>query len=752
MRIDTQAYNAPAPDPTSSDLAAPDPAASGPTGGVSPSRRRFLVGTAAGLGLLVGFQAVGGRIARAAGQGAAIAPNAFLRIGPDSIVTVVAKHFEMGQGTTTGLATLVAEELDADWARVQVEWAPSDPTRYNNILWGQIQGTGGSTAIANSFEQYRKAGAIARDLMLRAAAATWDVPVAELVTEASHVVHTPSGRRLPYGALVDSAATLPPAADVPLKTPDRYRLIGRTLPRQDSPAKTDGTAVFAMDVRRPGMLTAVIARSPRFGGTVKRFDATAALAVTGVTDVVPVPTGVAVLARDTWAAIKGRDALSVDWDVSRAETRSSAQIVADLKAGFDQPALSARQDGDARAALAGAAGTIEAEFSFPYLAHAPMEPLNCVIEVTDGRCDIWAGSQLPTVEQGTAAAILGLEPQAVHIHTVYAGGSFGRRATPTADYIAEAAAVVKAIDARAPVHLVWTREDDIRGGYYRPAYVHRIRAAVDAAGDPLAWHQHIVGQSILTGTPFEAFLVKDGVDKTSVEGADTLPYAIPNLTVEVTNTTSPVPVLWWRSVGHTHTAYSTEIMIDELAIAAGRDPVDFRMALLKDHPRHAGVLALAAEKAGWGTPLPAGRARGVALHASFNSYVAEVAEVSLTDGVLKVEKVVCAVDCGQVVNPDVVVAQMQSGIGYGLGAVIRNEILLQDGAVVQSNFPDYAPLRIAEMPDIEVHIVASDAAPTGVGEPGTPPIGPAVANAIRHLTGEAPRVLPFVRNGLTFFS
>lgn len=718
--------------------------------GPAATRRQFLVGSAAGLGLLIGWQAVGGRMAQAAAPTGPYAPNAFVRIGPDNLVTVVAKHFEMGQGTTTGLATLVAEELDADWEHVRTEWAPADASRYNNLNWGPMQGTGGSSAIANSFEQYRKAGAIARDLLVRAAAQEWDVPTAAIRTEASHVVHAPTGKRLPYSALIDRAAKLDPAETVPLKQPADYRLMGRIIPRRDSPAKTDGTAVFAMDVRRPGMLTAVVARPPKFGGKVKSFDAADAMKVKGVTDVVEIPTGIAVLATDTWAAIKGRGALWIDWDLSAAETRSSEAILEEYRALAGKPGTSARADGDVESAFAGAAKTIEAEFSFPYLAHAPMEPLNCTVEMSDGRCDIWAGSQFPTVEQATAAAILGLKPEQVFIHTVYAGGSFGRRATTNADYIAEAATVAKAIGGKAPVHVVWTREDDVQGGYYRPAYVHRIKAAVDDKGEPIAWQQRIVGQSILTGTPFEAFMVKDGVDATSVEGASTLPYAIANLSVDLHTTEVGVPVLWWRSVGHTHTAYSTEIMIDELAEAAGRDPVAFRMALLKDHPRHAGVLKLAAEKAGWGSAVPEGRARGVAVHESFNSYVAEVAEVSLTDGMLKVEKVVCAVDCGQVVNPDVVVAQMQSGIGYGLGAVMRNAIELDGGEVVQTNFPDYEPLRITDMPDVEVYMVDSSEAPTGVGEPGTPPIGPAVANAIRKLTGKAPRNLPFTREGLEF--
>lgn len=713
------------------------------------TRRQFLVvSSGATAGLLIGFRASAADAADTAGT---LTPNAFVRVESDGTVTVICKHFEMGQGTTTGLATLVAEELDADWSTVRVEWAPADATRYNNLFWGPMQGTGGSTAIANSFEQYRKAGAVARDMLVRAAAARWEVAPDSCETRDGRVTHPPSGRSEGYGALAAEAARLAPPELVLLKSPEAFRLIGKQLPRKDSSDKCDGSAVFALDVRVPGMLRAVVARPPRFGGTVKSFDDTAARGVRGVVDVVQVPSGVAVLAENTWAAIKAREALSVEWDFTHAESRSTSTLRNEYNTLAGKPGTPARRDGDPDTALAGAAQVVYADFHFPFLAHAPMEPLNCVIAPAADGCDVWAGSQFPTVEQATVAAILGLEAPQVRIHTVYAGGSFGRRATPTADYVAEAAMVFKASGAARPVQLVWTREDDIKGGYYRPMYHHRIKAGLDKKGRPVAWKHTIVGQSIVADTPFAEFLVKDGVDKTSVEGVADMPYAVPHVHVDLHTTRAGVPILWWRSVGHTHTAFAVESFVDELAHAAQADPVEYRLALLEGHPRWAGVLRLAAERAGWGKPLAAGRGRGVAVHASFSSFVAEVAEVSVAaDGAVKVDRVVCAVDCGLAVNPDVIRAQMEGGIGFGLGAVMRNAITLRDGEVEQSNFPDYLPLRIGDMPPVEVHIVPSAESPTGVGEPGVPPIGPALANAIFAATGKRPRVLPMTESGIRF--
>lgn len=726
----------------------------GVTMSVKVSRRRFLQGAAvAGAGLVIGFHLPRGiPKAIAVPQGSAevpaademFAPNAFVRIAPDNTVTVISKHIEFGQGTYTGLATILADELDADWGQVRVESAPADAKRYNNLFFGPVQGTGGSTAIANSWEQLRRAGAMARAMLVDAAAEDWDVSATEITVARGVVSHPDSDRSATFGDLAERAAALTPPVEVKLKDRKDFTLIGTEVSKVDSRSKSTGTAVFTTDVSLPDMLTAVIARPPRFGATVKSFDASPALAVTGVTDVVAVPAGVAVVARDFWSAKKGRDALVVEWEESRAEQRGSAELFEEYRALAQTSGAVVRKDGDAAGALAGAARVFEAVYEFPYLAHAPMETLDCVVQLDNDACEVWAGSQLQTVDQMTVAKTVGLAPEKVKLNTLFGGGSFGRRATPNGDVAGEAASIAKAIDGRAPVKLIWTREDDIRGGRYRPLYVHRLRAGLDGAGNIIGWEQRIVGQSILKGTPFEESLVKDGIDSTSVEGASDLPYAIPNFLLELHTTEVGVPVLWWRSVGHTHTGFSTETFIDELAHAAGRDPMELRRALLREHPRHLGVLELAAEKANWGRPLPEGRARGVAVHKSFDSYVAQVAEVTLDqNGMPKVKRVVCAVDCGIAVNPNVIRAQMESGIGYGLGAALYNEIVLDNGQVMQSNFHDYRPLRIHDMPKVEVYVVSSDQAPTGVGEPGVPPIAPAVANAFFALTGKRVRRLPF---------
>ncbi|PZU55773.1 MAG: twin-arginine translocation pathway signal protein [Thauera sp.] len=718
------------------------------------TRRGFLKG---GAGLALAIVAPTVALAEVGGPGHAgsamvdgeFSPNAFLRIGTDGTVTVVSKHLEMGQGVYTGLATLVAEELDADWSRVTVEGAPADAKRYSNLFW-KAQGTGGSTAIANSYEQMRRAGATARAMLVAAAAKEWKVPASQITVKNGVVSHAASGRKAGFGELAEAAAQLPVPANVKLKNPKDFTLIGRSAPRVDSFAKTTGRATFTQDVKLPGMLVAVVAHPPRFGGRVKSVDDKAARAIKGVSDVVVIPNGVAVLASDYWTAKKGRDALKVEWDEAQAYRGSSDAIVADYRERAKAPGLNARNDGNAEAALAKAGKVIEAEYVFPYLAHASMEPLNCVMKLENGECEVWNGEQLHTVDQFSLAKTLGIEADRVKLNMVYAGGSFGRRANPQSDYLLETAQIVKAINGRAPVKLVWSREDDMRGGFYRPIYLHRVRAALDAKGMPVAWQQRIVGQSIIAGSPFEPMLVKDGVDITSVEGASTLPYAIPNLNVDLhtTNADVKVPVQWWRSVGSTHTAYATELFIDELALNAGKDPVAYRMALLKKHPRHAGVLKLAADKAGWNKPLApaadgAKRGRGVAVHESFNSFVAEVVEVTVQkDGSFKVDRVVCAVDCGVVVNPDVVRAQMEGGIGYALAAALTGSITLKDGVVEQSNFNDYPVLRINEMPKVEVHIVKSAAAPTGVGEPGVPPLAPALASALRAATGKVIHTLP----------
>jgi len=709
----------------------------------NPARRQFLqVAAIAGGGFAIGFS----NLARAAAAGAGSAdfvPNAFVRIGGDSSVTVLIKHLEMGQGVSTGLPTLVAEELDADWAQIRFEGAPANASLYNNLLWGPAQGTGGSTAIANSYEQLRKAGATARAMLVAAAADEWKVPADSITVSKGVVAHKATNRKASFGQLAAKAATQPVPADVKLKDPKDFQYIGKRVARKDSKPKTNGSAQFTIDVKLPGMLTAVVAHSPLFGGKVKSFDATKAKAIKGVVEVVQVPSGVAVLANDFWAAKQGRDALTVVWDDSAANKLGSAEILAQYKELAKKPGLVARKDGDADKALAGAAKKLEATFEFPYLAHAAMEPLDCVVKLDKDSCEIWNGEQLQTPDQFAVAKLTGLKPGQIKLNMLYAGGSFGRRANPQADYILEAVSIAKAINGRVPVKMIWTREDDMRAGFYRPAYFHRIAAGLDAQGNLIGWQHRIVGQSILAGTMFEGMMVKDGVDGTSVEGASNLPYQIPNMLVDLHTPKIGVPVLWWRSVGSTHTAFSTETFIDELAAAAGKDAVEFRRALLAKHPRHLGVLNLAAQKAGWGKPLAKGKGRGIAVHESFNTVVAQVAEVSVKpDGTLRVDRVVCAVDCGVAVNPDVITAQMEGGIGFGLSAALYGAITLKEGRVEQSNFHEYRPLRINEMPKVEVHIVASSEKPTGVGEPGVPLIAPAVANAIFSATGKRLRNLP----------
>ena len=715
-------------------------------------RRDFLKSSVvAGAGLTLGFYLPSGITKMVqAPPGTVFAPNAFIRIAPDDSVTVLVKHLEMGQGVSTGLPLLVAEELEADWRKIKVDYAPADLEKYGNLAWGgSAQGTGGSTAIAGSWEQLRKAGATAREMLIAAAAEQWQVEPKSLKAENGFVVDPKSKRRASYGQLAERAGKIAPPREVALKAPKDWKLIGKKVPRTDSAAKTDGTARFGGDVKLPGMLSAVVARPPLFGAKLKRVDSAKAQAMPGVKAIVETPRGVAVAADTFWHALQAREALTLEWDDAAAVKVSSDALLAEYRELLKQSGTKVRADGDADKAIGAAAKKIDATFEFPFLAHAAMEPLNCVVSLKDDACEIWGGHQLQTLDQAVAAGIAGLKPAEVTLHSMISGGSFGRRATPSADWVGEAVMVAKALrekGSRVPVKVLWTREDDMRGGYYRPLYVHRIRAGVDAQGNPVGWWNRIVGQSILIGTPFEQMLVKDGVDKTSVEGSGNLPYAIPNLFVDLHSTNAKVgalPVLWWRSVGHTHTAFATEVMVDQLAHAAGKDPFEFRRALLAKHPRHKAALELAAQKAGWGTPLPKGRGRGIAVHESFNSYVAEVAEVTVKpDGSFRVDRVVCGVDCGVAVSPDVIRAQMEGGIGFGLSAALYSKIELKEGRVEQSNFHDYPNLRIGEMPKVEVHIVPSEAAPTGVGEPGVPPIAPAVANALFAATGKLITRLP----------
>ena len=703
------------------------------------SRRGFLIGASAFAGgLMVGF-----RPTSASAAAAALNPFAgHVAIAPDGTVTVYSAHMDMGQGIYHGIATLVNEELMADWAKIRVEGGSANPAYYGNIAWGgKIQGTGGSTGMPSSFDRYRTAGAAARLMLVNAAAAEWGVPAADIQVENGTLRH--GNRRADYGEFAAKAAAGAVPADVPLKTAKDWIYIGKgrdVLGKFDSLAKSTGKQQYTIDVKLPGLLTAVMIHPPLFGAKVKSFDATKAKAMKGVVDVVQIPRGVAVVADNMWHAIKAREAVTVEWDDSEAEKRSSSELMASYREIAAKPgAATATNIGDVEKAFAGAAKVIEATYEFPYLAHAPLEPLNAVARIENGRVEVWGGHQMPDVYAAISAKIAGVTPDKVTLHVMKTGGGFGRRAVADGDIVSEAVAVSKALGGR-PVRVQWTREDDMRAGRYRPAYVHRLKAGLDANGNVIAWHNHIVGQSILAGTPFDNGAA---IDPTSVEGASKLPYAFPNMKVELTTTAVGVPVLWWRSVGSTHTAYAVEAFIDEVAEAAGKDPIAFRLALIKDHPRHVAALKLAAEKAGWGQPLPAGRFRGVAVAESFGTVVAEIAEISVENGEPKVHRVVCAVDCGIAINPDNVRAQMEGGIGFGLGAVLKSRLTLDKGRIVEGNFDGYEVLRLDEMPAVEVHIVPSEAKPSGVGEPGVPPIGPAVANAFYQATKRRIRALPF---------
>jgi len=708
---------------------------------MSLARRQFIqIST----GLIVGLYIAPRTVTRAEAAGppppALPAPNVFLRVGSDDTVTVLLAHSEMGQGVWTTLAMLVAEELGCNWAKIRVEHAPAAPAYFHTAMG--IQMTGGSTSTSSEFDRYRNAGAVARDLLIQAAAQRWSVKPEACRVENGFVIN--GARKLRFGELAEAAQKLTPPTQVKLKDPKDWKILGKPTKRLDSPEKVDGRAQFGMDVRLPGMLTAVVLRPPIFGAKVKAFRAERAKAVAGVKAVLQVPSGIAVVAEHFWAAKLGRDALEVDWDPGPQAGLDSAKLRDQLRALSTQAGTKAAGAGNVAANLTGAAKVIDAEYELPYLAHATMEPMNCTAQITATGCEIWAGTQFQTSDQGVAAMITGLKPEQVKVHTMFLGGGFGRRATPTSDFVSEAVHVAKALGTGVPVKVIWTREDDMRGGYYRSMFMHRVSVGLDKDGAPLAWRQTIVGQSIAEGTPFAPFMVKNGVDATSVEGVSDSPYvkATPHHQVELHSPKTGIPVLWWRSVGNSHSAYVMETMVDELAHAAGKDPVEYRRRLFKDHKRHLGVLDLAAAKAGWGKPLPQGHFRGIAVHESFGSYVAQVAEVSVIAGQLRVHRVVCAVDCGVCINPAGVEAQMQSAIAFGLSAALHGEITFKEGRVEQSNFHDYPILRMSEMPKVEVHIVPSTEKSGGIGEPGTPPIAPAVANAIFAATGKRHRRLP----------
>nr|WP_314530846.1 xanthine dehydrogenase family protein molybdopterin-binding subunit [uncultured Pseudomonas sp.] len=715
------------------------------------SRRGFLKGSAMlGGGLVVAFVIPGAhRFAMGAeNQGNVFAPNAFLRIGNDNRVTVLLGHSEMGQGIWTGLTMLIAEELDADWSKILVEHSPASAADYGLAGFGGMQITGGSTSTWMEFDRYRQAGAAARLMLIDAAAKRFNVAPSTIRTESGVVIA--GDRQATYGELADEAgkSPVPDPASIKLKEPKDWKLIGKPTKRLDTPEKITGRARFGMDVQFEGLMTAMVARAPVFGGSVKSFEGAEALTIPGVHKVVQVPSGVAVIAEHYWAAKLGRDALKIDWDLGPNTGLDSQQLLESFRKLAATPGLPASKAGDAKGSLTKATKTIDVEYSVPYLAHAPMEPLNCTVKITQDKCEIWTGTQFQTLDQMIAGKITGLKPEQVEIHTEFLGGGFGRRANPTSDFVAEAVEVAKA--AGSPVKTVWSREDDIRGGYYRSAFLHQARIGLDAQGLPMAWQHVLVGQSIMADTMLAASMVKDGIDKTSVEGVADSPYLakLANHQVELHSPKTGINVLWLRSVGHTHTGFVMESLIDELAEAAGKDPVEYRRALLKDHPRHLGVLNLAVEKANWNAPLPDGHALGVAVHESFGSYVAQVAEVSQDNLAIRVHRVVCAVDCGIAVNPQSIAAQMESCIAFGLGFALHSKLTFKNGKVQQSNYHDYQVLRLNEMPRVEVHIVPSTDKPGGIGEAGVPPTAPAVANAVFALTGQRLRELPLQLSGV----
>ncbi|GAB3415656.1 xanthine dehydrogenase family protein molybdopterin-binding subunit [Massilia agilis] len=719
-----------------------------PEGGLS--RRGFMkAGAALGSGLVLGFVIPSaGRFARAAGAvPAPSAPNAFLHIAPDNTVTVMVNRLEFGQGVHTALPMLMAEELDADWSQVRGELAPAGDA-FKDPLMG-MQMTGGSGSVAHSFTQYREIGARARAMLVAAAAQKWNVQPAQCRT-ANGVVFGPAGQKASYGELADAAMAQPVPATVTLKDPKDFRFIGKPMKRIDARAKSSGRQQFGLDFKPENCKVALVARPPVFGAKVTRFDAAKAMAINGVRAVVEVPTdrggrGVAVIADGYWPAKQGRDALAIDWDTSAVGKVDTAKQMQEYAALAKTPGTVAKKADISP--LASAPKKISAVYEFPYLAHAPMEPLNCVVELRADHCTVWAGTQFQTQDQAAVAATAGLKPEQVTVNTMMAGGGFGRRAVPTSDYIVEAVGVAKAWRAAGhsePVKVMWSREDDIKGGYYRPAYVHRADIGLDAKGNIVAWDHAIVGQSIISGTPFEPFMVKNGVDATSVEGMGE-PYAVPlNLTVH--NTKANVPVLWWRSVGSTHTAFVMETLIDEAAHLANMDPVAYRKKLMgPEHKRHLAALDLAVAKSGYGKKaLPKGHAWGVALHESFNSVVAYVVEASLDKGAPKLHRVTAGVHCNLAVNPLTVEAQVQGAALMALGTTLPGAaITLKDGVVQQQNFNDYRVARMNEMPHVGVFIVPSAEPPTGMGEPGLPPLAPAFANALYRLTGKRLRKLPF---------
>lgn len=703
-------------------------------------RRSFLkTGLAAGTGLVIGFYLPGRREVLAASRAGEAATsgtiNAWVRISPDDRVTVIVSKSEMGQGVATSMPMLLAEELECDWKKVRFEFAPAAQVYFDPFF--HMQGTGGSTSVRSGWVPLRQAGATAREMLIAAAAQKWSVDASECHAEDGKVVHPATKRTATYGSLAEAAAKVPPPTNVKLKDASQFKVIGKPAKRLDTAEKTNGKAGFGIDVRRPGMLHAVVARCPVFGGKVKSFDATKAKAVPGVKDVVEISTGVAVVADNTWTAIQGRKALVVEWDEGPAADVSTESMFKMFEAATQKPGVNARKVGDVDSAMSGATQKIEAVYTAPYEAHATMEPMNCTAEVREDSVEVWAPTQFQTPTQANAARIGGVKPEAVTVHTTFLGGGFGRRGW--SDFVNEACETSKAM--KAPVQVTFTREDDMQHDYYRPASYCKFTAGLDANGKIVAWQNRIACDSISNW--FFPGSVKNGMDSSSVEGCSDIPYDIPNISVDYNMVSGPIPQGFWRSVGASQNGFFRESFIDEVAAATKQDPYQFRRALLAQSPRNLGVLDLAAEKGDWGKPLPVGRFRGIAVVEAFNTYVAEVVEISVDKGDVKVHRVVVAVDLGQVVNPNIIRQQVVGGVVYGLSQALKGQITIDKGRVVQGNFDTFEVLRMNEMPArVEVHIVPSTADPTGMGEPAVPPIAPAVANAIFVATGKRVRHIP----------
>jgi isoquinoline 1-oxidoreductase beta subunit len=678
----------------------------------------------------------------AAQTATAFEPNVWIRINPDDTVRIMLTQLEMGQGVMTSMPMLVAEELDFDWTKIRTEWAPADAKKYGNPNFGGQQLTAGSNSVRGMWKILREAGASARAMLVSAAALTWNVPETSLTTDKGEVIHQASGRRTRYGALVQKAASLPLPASVPLKKPGNFKVLGQSLPRLDVPEKVNGSAVFGIDVTLPGLLTARVVRPAVFGGKVASFNADKAKTIPGVRHVVQISSGVAVVADDYWTASQGAQALEVTWDDGALAALSSADIKKKYVALAEQAGKVGRNDGDADAALAAARGasgavkTVERFYEAPFLAHATMEPMNCTADVRAESCDVYVPTQGQTASHQAAIAASGLAADKVKIHTTYLGGGFGRRGE--ADFVTDAVETSKAV--KAPVKVVWTREDDMQHDFYRPYSYARMWGAVGASGEPTVFMQRLVQQSLMKRI---GGLPPNGVDFISLEGASNLPYTIPNIRVEYIETDPGIPYGFWRSVGASFQGFAVEAFVDELAAMAGKDPYQFRRDLLGKAPRHRAVLDLAAEKAGWSTPAPAGRGRGIAIMESFGSIVAQVSEVSVdANGNVRVHKIVCTVDTGWVINPDTITAQMEGGIVYGLTAALKGEITIEKGRVVQRHFGDYQMLRLNEMPEIQVHIVPSTEDPGGIGEPSTALAAGSLVNAIYAATGRRIYGLP----------